>query len=110
MAVAIPFGVGIKYSINEKVNLSVEIAQRFTTTDYLDDVSTTYAGPNSFPAGPTGPSVAFLLTDRSVETRPDSPIGGSGAPRGWCQPNDKYVTQARGFYLNFGTYCFRICS
>lgn len=31
MAICIPFGVGIKYSITEKVNLTFEVSQRFTT-------------------------------------------------------------------------------
>ena len=43
MAICIPFGVGIKYSLSQKTNLTFEISNRFTTTDYLDDVSTTYA-------------------------------------------------------------------
>ena len=75
MAICIPFGVGIKYNISQKVNMSVEACYRFTTTDYLDDVSTTYAGAgfpgsppdaNSFPDGPGGvKTVAYLLQDRS---------------------------------------------
>jgi hypothetical protein len=104
MAVCIPFGVGIKYSLSEKVNLTVEIAQRFTTTDYLDDVSSTYAGPNNFPDGPNGHSVAYLLQDRSYETRPDDQIGKEGAQRGWSKQKDQFVVAEIGLSFNFGTY------
>jgi hypothetical protein len=41
--IAIPFGGGVKYSVSEDVKLSFEIGFRKTFTDYLDDVSTTYA-------------------------------------------------------------------
>ena len=41
-ALCIPFGAGIKYNLTEKVNISFEVAHRFTFTDYIDDVSTTY--------------------------------------------------------------------
>lgn len=40
--VSIPFGVGVKYAINDKWNLGLEIGARASLTDYLDDVSTTY--------------------------------------------------------------------
>jgi hypothetical protein len=65
MALCIPFGVGIKYAFNEKYNIGFEITHRFTTTDYLDDVSKTYVDPAVFPPLPDGsPSPAFLLSDR----------------------------------------------
>jgi hypothetical protein len=40
--VSIPFGVGFKYSLTEKIGLGVEWGMRKTFTDYIDDVSTTY--------------------------------------------------------------------
>ena len=36
-------GVGIKYNLNRRMNIGLEFVYRFTTTDYIDDVSTTYA-------------------------------------------------------------------
>ena len=105
MALAIPFGIGIKYSINEKVNISFEVAQRFTTTDYLDDVSTTYVGADKFPNGPNGVrSPAYYLQDRSYEIRPDNVIGVQGAQRGWSKQKDQYVIAEIGISFNFGTY------
>ena len=52
MAVCFPLTVGVKYAINSDLNVFGEIGYRFTNTDYLDDVSTTYAGPEAFPAIP----------------------------------------------------------
>ena len=49
MGFCIPFGVGVKYAINDRMNIGLEITHRFTTTDYLDDVSKTYVGIDKFP-------------------------------------------------------------
>ncbi len=43
---AIPCGVGAKYALNDTWNVGFEAGIRFTFTDYLDDVSTTYADEN----------------------------------------------------------------
>lgn len=39
---AIPFGVGVKYSVSQSIGLGFEWGMRKTFTDYIDDVSTTY--------------------------------------------------------------------
>jgi hypothetical protein len=44
---AVPLGLGFKYKLSKQWDLAFEIGWRFTTTDYLDDVSTTYAGPEN---------------------------------------------------------------
>lgn len=41
--IAIPYGIGFKYSMGQGWNLGVEVGQRKTFTDYLDDVSGFYA-------------------------------------------------------------------
>src|SRR5437588_2324362 len=80
MAMAFPLGMGFKYSINAKTNLGFEVVYRFTSTDYLDDVSTTYVDPAAFPPNPDGtPNVGLLLSDRSYET--GTPIGIKGRQR-----------------------------
>ena len=38
----IPFGVGMKYSIDKKSSIGLEYGLRKTFTDYMDDVSTSY--------------------------------------------------------------------
>ena len=104
MALAVPFGVGVKYSLNERINLGFEIVYRFTNTDYLDDVSKTYADPAIFPPNPDGtPSAAFLLSDRSYET--GTPIGVKGRQRGNSQNKDQFVTAM--FYISFNLQSYR---
>jgi hypothetical protein len=104
MAFAIPFGVGVKYALNERINIGFEIVHRFTGTDYLDDVSKTYPGETSFPANPDGtPSVAFLLSDRSYET--GTPIGVKGRQRGVSENKDQFVTAT--FFISFNLQSYR---
>jgi uncharacterized protein DUF6089 len=104
MAVSIPFGVGIKYSLNERINVGFEIVYRFTTTDYLDDVSTTYVDPAIFPPLPDGsPSPAALLSDRSYEY--GTPIGTKGKQRGISTNKDQFVTGL--FYVTFNLQSYR---
>lgn len=42
---AVPFGAGIKYRINDNLRIGLEAGYRKLFTDYLDDVSTVYADP-----------------------------------------------------------------
>jgi hypothetical protein len=104
MALAIPFGVGLKYSINDRINIGFEVVHRFTNTDYLDDISKTYVDPSVFPANPDGsPSTALLLSDRSYET--GTPIGIKGRQRGNSQNKDQFVTAI--FYISFNLQSYR---
>jgi hypothetical protein len=92
--------VGIKYNLSEKINFSVEVAHRFTSTDYLDDVSTTYVGLDKF----TPMSTAALLQDRSVEIDPDNRLGVEGRQRGWSKQKDQYIIAEIGLTYNLSTY------
>jgi hypothetical protein len=104
MAVGFPFGVGFKYSINERINLGFEIVYRFTNTDYLDDVSTTYVDPSLFPLNPDGSlSTAYLLSDRSYET--GTRIGIKGRERGNSQSKDAFVTGM--FFISFNLQSYK---
>ncbi len=103
MAVSIPVGVGVKYAINARYNIGFEIIHRFTTTDYLDDVSKTYVDPSVFPPLPDGsPSPAFLLSDRSYEL--GTPIGIKGRQRGIDTNKDQFVTAMIYFSFNLQSY------
>ena len=101
-AVCIPIGLGIKYSLNNDLNLSFQIAERLTTTDYLDDVSTTYVGIDKFPPLNGQPSVAGILQDRSFEK--GTVIGVEGRQRGWSKQNDQYIIAEIGLSLNISSY------
>ncbi len=103
MALCIPFGVGIKYNISEKLNLSLEVAHRYTFTDYIDDVSTTFVGIDKFPASGNGPTAA-LLQDRSYEINPNNIIGLEGRQRGWSKQKDQYMIIEFGLSYTFGSY------
>ena len=100
LALCIPLGVGIKYNLSEKLNFSFEIAHRFTGTDYLDDVSTTYIGPEKF--APL--SAAQLLQDRSSEVDASTPLGIEGRQRGWSKQRDQYIIAEIGITYNISTY------
>lgn len=103
MAICIPIGVGLKYSFNQRMNIGFEILYRFTTTDYIDDVSKTYVNPAAFPPNPDGsPSNAFLLSDRSYEL--GTPIGIPGRQRGNSKQKDSYVTGLIYLAFNLQSY------
>ncbi len=103
MAICFPVGVGIKYAFNERFNIGLEITHRFTTTDYLDDVSKTYVDPAVFPPLPDGsPSPGLLLSDRSYEL--GTPIGIKGRQRGVETNKDQFITAMIYFSFNLQSY------
>jgi hypothetical protein len=103
MAICFPLGVGVKYNLTRSLNVGLEIAYRFTSTDYLDDVSKTYVGSDKFPVLPNGnPSVAAALQDRSNET--GTPIGIEGRQRGYANQNDGYVIAELTLAYNLTSY------
>ncbi|CAN5428968.1 hypothetical protein BH20BAC1_BH20BAC1_01600 [soil metagenome] len=101
VAISIPIGFGVKYAITDKVNISFEIAHRFTTTDYLDDVSKTYIGANNFTSQNNG-SIAKILQDRSFEF--GTPIGVEGRQRGWNKQKDQFAIAEFGISFNITSY------
>ena len=104
MGISIPFGGGIKYALNERINIGFEILHRFTTTDYLDDVSKTYVSPTTFPLNPDGStSTAYLLSDRSYEI--GEPIGIKDRQRGNSQQKDQFITAM--FHLTFNLQSYK---
>ncbi|MFO0415340.1 MAG: DUF6089 family protein [Bacteroidota bacterium] len=97
-ALAIPIGLGVKWALGNNVNFHFEVTHRFTGTDYLDDVSGTYAGMNAFSPG----SPAALLQDRSYLN--GAPIGVAGAQRGFKGNKDQYVSAVMGITFNITSY------
>ena len=78
------------------------IAHRFTTTDYIDDVSKTYIGIDKFPSPNGGKSVAAIMQDRSFET--GTPIGIEGRQRGFSKQKDQYAIAEIGISFNITSY------
>ena len=104
MAISIPFGAGVKYALNDRTNIGFEILHRFTNTDYLDDVSTTYVDPSIFPTNPDGsPASAAQLHDRSYEL--GEPIGIPGRQRGNSKQKDQFVTAM--FFVTFNLQSYK---
>lgn len=103
MGICIPFGGGVKYSFNERINIGFEVLHRFTNTDYLDDVSTIYVDPAIFPLNPDGStSNAQLLYDRSYEL--GEPIGLINRQRGNSKQKDQFVTAMFHITFNLQSY------
>ena len=54
-----PGGIGAKYMIDKRWSLSFDLSMRYTLSDYIDDVSTTYYHPDLIEAA-NGPEAAAL--------------------------------------------------
>jgi hypothetical protein len=82
VSLVIPFGIGVGYRQTENLNFNLTVGYRYTFTDYLDDVSTTYQDPKEF----TNP-LALELQYRGDEV----PYGRKGDVRGNPKFNDGYL-------------------
>jgi hypothetical protein len=90
--VSVPFGAGIRANLAKRIGIVVEWGLRKTFTDYLDDVSTTYADPSVLLQN-SGP-LAVAVADRS-NTAGDN----SGRQRG--NPRNKDWYSFAGITLTF---------
>lgn len=91
---SIPFGIGLKYAINDQWNLGLEMGIRYTFTDYIDDVSKTY--PGTAVLLENRGEVAAALSDRAL----NGPIT-AGARRGNDSVTDYYFFNAITISYNF---------
>ena len=80
----VPFGLGIGYKILDNLAVSVQAGYRFTFSDYLDDVSTTYADPATLKSD-LSRALAFRGQDVGFEGY------GPGAQRGNPDSRDGYL-------------------
>ncbi|MDY0102418.1 MAG: DUF6089 family protein [Lentimicrobium sp.] len=71
---AIPFGIGIKYSLNSFMGISASWTMNKTFTDYIDDVSTTYYF-NTTGLSPTVISPSQLASDPTLQHEKDMQRG-----------------------------------
>ena len=98
-ALSFPFGFGYKLAATKNGYFSLEFSFRKTTTDYIDDVSTTYADPTLLAAS-NGP-IAVQLSNRSLS----SSIPGfsePGAIRGNSGSNDNFSFLTINYILQIG--------
>lgn len=84
ISAVLPIGLGIGYKVLDNLSVQLMAGYRFTATDYLDDVSSTYVDPNTL-----GSSLAQTLAFRGNE------VGfagyGPGSQRGNPGSNDGYI-------------------
>ncbi|MCK9207752.1 MAG: DUF6089 family protein [Salinivirgaceae bacterium] len=89
---AIPLGLGVKYPITRDISVGAEFGARYTFTDYIDDVSTTYIDKAWLAS--VDP-LAARMADKSIQTNDDNdPLPnaeyGGGSQRGESRYNDFY--------------------
>ena len=88
-----PIGLLVKTSLSNFWKLTFNVSYRFTSTGYLDDVYSTYAGYESFPASGNDydGTLARVLQNRSK----DIAFGMKGTSRGNLT-NDQFMTLTLG--------------
>ncbi|QHL88393.1 hypothetical protein GU926_13500 [Nibribacter ruber] len=95
---SVPFGIGARYRIDKRWDIALEIGWRKTFTDYLDDVSGTYANKTDLKN-----DEARLFSDRSAESGQPGVVNTGGYPhingygmkgdqRGDITDDDWYIT------------------
>lgn len=96
---SIPMGIGLRYTINNYFSISADLTQRWTFTDYLDDVSKTYVPIDILLSQPNGEMAANLayrggelgfVRDLTVESL-----------RGNAKENDWYAITNISFIFKF---------
>lgn len=94
LTIAIPFGGGVKIKFSRRFGMTIEAGARRLYTDYLDDVSTTYADKSVLLA--ENGELSAQLSDRSV----DGQLGNNeNRQRGNASDRDWYMFA--GITLNY---------
>lgn len=93
LQLAIPLGIGIKYNITRQISLGVEFGARYTFTDYIDDVASTYVDNNWLAS--VDP-LAARMADKSPWSKTPLPAKAginyeAGGQRGEAKYNDFYM-------------------
>ncbi len=91
VAMCFPIGAGFKVLTHNNLVVGFEMASRFTTTDYIDDVSNSYPNPDYYFLTYDSETalLAAELSDRSDGSRPD--LITLEGPRGGQDNNDTYI-------------------
>lgn len=104
----LPYGFGLKYYINEKVSMALEIVNRKTFTDYVDDVSTAYISNEDFYNffGETSgrAKVAVQMANKTAFANGGvyRPNYGVGSKRGTSSNNDAYYATSIKVNIRLG--------
>ena len=97
---AIPFGGGFKFALNSRTILGIELGLRKLFTDYLDDVSGTYADSSILAAARGPQAAAFAFRGREINAGALYPAEGS--VRGNPKNKDWYYTSGIKLSYNLG--------
>jgi hypothetical protein len=93
-SIQVPVGIGLKYFWNERLYFGAEILQRFTFTDYIDDVSKTYVDPNLFakylPKEQIAMAQQLMFRRALINNRPVTDF--VNRARGNAKDNDYYLS------------------
>jgi hypothetical protein len=101
---SIPFGGGLKFNLNRRLNIAVEVGCRKTFTDYLDDVSGQYVALAELRAG--NGALAAELSNRSYNDD-GAQVDRVGEPRGHSGKDWYIVSQVALSYTLQGSYYFQ---
>ena len=96
---SVPMGGGIKYSLSSSFTIGLEFGARRTFTDYLDDVSGSYASYREL-AEQRSP-LAAQIADRTPELTGGDPIDRRGDTRGNPSQKDWYFIGNLTISYNF---------
>ncbi|HEY5771070.1 MAG TPA: DUF6089 family protein, partial [Chitinophagaceae bacterium] len=97
--IALGFGFGARYEINDNMNIGVEMLQRKTFTDYLDDVSSIYVDRNVLLQAKGAKAVEMAY--RGDEISGGLPYPNHGEQRGTPSEMDWYYFFGLNFEIKF---------
>lgn len=99
----VPFGIGVKFKIKNRYSFGLELSSRWTFTDYIDDVSTSFVSYQDLLEN-NGVLSATLAnrTGEYLNTPPISPEPGS--IRGDRNDNDWYMYTGMYFSYSLGQF------
>jgi hypothetical protein len=89
---AIPFGLGIRFRINEVMDFATEVGFRYLFTDYIDDVSKNYVDLGVF----GDDELAKAMSYRTGEVRGPAPVGSGGVDSGGYRVWAGYGSEDQG--------------
>ena len=98
---SIPFGGGVKLAVGDNIRIGAEMGLRKTNTDYLDDVSSTYADKTTLQA--FSGAKAVELAFRGGELKSPVTYPAAGAQRGSPKHKDWYYFTGITFSYRFHT-------
>ena len=100
--IALGFGFGARYAINKNINIGIEMIQRKTFTDYLDDVSSIYVDKNVLLQAKGAKAVEMAY--RGDEITGGLPYPNHGEKRGTPSEMDWYYFFGVNFEIKFSAF------